>query len=224
MNAVLWQWPPQTRVTRTVPKSKFYEAARVSGRIREAFVSDVERIIWAHKLSPQTLPLAGTATVPEIQVFTVEAKSEREVSGAVLDVIDAAVQTPVVFEEYADGAVRTRASGKFPGVKGGHKLSGRFDGKWLDTSAPRSALPTALDLEGLYALLLAPLLPLDPRPGESLSDVLGRIEQAQALERLVKGLESRMASEKQLNRKLEIRRELLERAAELEALAGPATR
>ena len=213
MNEVLWQWPAQTRVDRPVPKSKFYEAVKVSSRIREAFVSDVERITWAHKLSPQTLTLAATKNVSEIQVFAVEAKPGKTINGAVFDVIDTAVQTPIIFEEYAGDSVRTRVCAKIPGVKG-PTLSPRFDAEWLDTSAPRSALPPALDLESLYLQLLWPLLSLQPRPGEPLSDVLGRINQAQVLGRQVKLLESRMAKEKQLNRKMEIRRELRDRLSE----------
>ena len=219
MSEVLWHWPAQTRVARIVPKNKFYDSAKVSSRIKDAFVSDVERITWAYKLSPQTLTLAGTAAVPEIQVFAVEAKPGREVSGAVLDAIDSAVQTPIVFEEYADSGVRTRAAGKHLGPKG-PKLSARFDGGWLDVSTHRAHLPAALDLEGLYSQLLSPLLPFHPRLGEPLSDALGRIEQAQAVERLMKGLESRMAKEQQLNRKFEIRNELRQRVAEYEALTG----
>ena len=217
MSEVLWQWPTQTRVGRVVPKTKFYEKAKVSTRVREAFVSEVERITWAYKLSPQTITLAGTSTVPEIQVFTVEAKLGQEVSGAVLDVIDAAVQTPIIFEEFGSYGVRTRAAGKVPGVKG-PKLGARFTGEWLPADASRRGLPQALDMSGLYSQLLSPLLPLEARPGEALSETLGRIANAQALARQIKALESRMANEKQLNRKMEIRRELRERMAEYDTV------
>lgn len=222
MSEVLWQWPTQTRVGRVVPKTKFYEKAKVSTRVREAFVSEVERITWAYKLSPQTITLAGTGTVPEIQVFAVEAKPGREISGAVLDVIDAAVQTPIIFEEYGSDGVRTRAAGKVPGVKG-PKLGARFSGEWLPADTSRRGLPLAIDLSGLYSQLLSPLLPLEARPGEALSETLGRIAHAQALARQIKALESRMANEKQLNRKLEIRRELRERMAEYDTVTHVAS-
>jgi len=217
MSEVLWQWPSPTRVGRVVPKTKFYEKAKISTRVREAFVSEVERITWSHKLSPQTIRLAGTSIVPEIQVFAVDAKPGREISGAVLDVIDAAVQTPIIFEEYGSDGVRTRASGKVPGVKG-PKLGSRFSGEWLPADTARRGLPQALDLLGLYSQLLSPLLPLESRPGEALSETLGRIDHAQALARQIKVLESRMAKEKQLNRKMEIRRELRERMTEYDTV------
>ena len=222
MSEVLWQWPTQTRVGRVIPKTKFYEKAKVSTRVREAFVSEVERITWAHKLSPQTITLAGTSTVPEIQVFTVEAKLGQEVSGSVLDVIDAAVQTPIIFEEYGSDGVRTRAAGKVPGVKG-PKLGARFSGEWLPADTSRRGLPLAIDLSGLYSQLLSPLLPLEARPGEALSETLGRIEHAQALARQIKALESRMAKEKQLNRKMELRRELRERMSEYDTVTHVAS-
>lgn len=222
MSDVLWQWPTQTRVGRAVPKSKFYEKAKVSTQVRDAFVSEVERITWAHKLSPQTITLAGTGTVPEIQVFAVEAKPGREISGAVLDVIDAAVQTPIIFEEYGSDGVRTRAAGKLPGMRG-PKLGTRFTGEWLPTNACRRGMPQALDLSGLYGQLLSPLLPLEARPGEALSETFGRIDEAQALSRQIRALESRMAREKQLNRKMEIRRELRERISEYDTVTRVAS-
>ena len=222
MSEVLWQWPTQTSVGRVVPKTKFYEKAKVSTRVREAFVSEVERITWAHKLSPQTLNLPGTASVPEIQVFAVEAKHGKVVSGAVLDVIDASVQTPIVFEEYGSDGVRMRAAGKVLGGKG-PRLGARFTGGWLPADASRRGLPQALDLAGLYGQLLSPLLPLAARPGESLSETLGRIDHAQALARQIKALESRMAKEKQLNRKMEIRRELRERISEYDTVTHVAS-
>jgi hypothetical protein len=222
MSDVLWQWPAQTRLDRPIPKTKFYEKAKVSTRVREAFVADVERITWAHKLSPQTITLAGTRTVPEIQVFAVEAKPGREISGAVLDVIDAAVQTPIIFEEYGSDGVRTRAAGKVPGVKG-PKLGARFTGEWLLSDASRRVLPQALDLSGLYSQLLSPLFPLEARPGEALSETLGRIADAQALAHQIKALEARMAKEKQLNRKMEIRRELRERMSEYDTVTRVAS-
>ena len=219
MTAVLWKWPEAARVGKVVPKSKFYEKAKVSSRLRDAFVNEVERITWGYKLAPQTLSLAASSGVPEIQVFLVEAKADREVSGDILSAIDSSVHTPIIFEEQRDGRIRTLAAFKEAGPKA-PKISARMAGGWDTDSAERTHLPPARDLGSLYRELLRPLMPLTPRPGESLSDALGRIEWARLLEREVEALKRKLAKEPQLNRKLDIRRELMKRTAEYEALVA----
>ena len=219
MSDVLWKWPVQARVGRTIPKAKFYEKAKVSSRVRDAFVSEVDTITWAYKLASLTLPIKSTSDIPEIQVFTITAKPDREVSDAVLTVIDGSVQTPIIFEDLASRGVRTRAAGKQLSSKG-IALGRHFQGEWMDSESARSQLPQAMDLASLYGQLLGPLLPLSPRAGESLSETLGRIDAAASLERKIKALQSRMAKEPQLNRKMEIRRELLGRIEEFEALTA----
>jgi hypothetical protein len=222
MTPVLWKWPETTRVGKVVPKNKFYEMAKVSSRLRDAFVNEVERIIWGYKLAPQTLSLAASPGVPEIQVFLVEAKADREVSGGVLSAIDSSVHTPIIFEEQRDGLVRTIAAFKEAGPKA-PKIGVRMAGEWDRDSAERTHLPPARDLGSLYRELLQPLMPLTPRPGESLPEALGRIEQARSIEREVEALKRKLAQEPQLNRKLDIRRELMQRTAEYEALVAEVT-
>ncbi len=221
MTPVLWKWPETTRVGKVVPKSKFYEKAKVSNRLRDAFVNEVERITWGYKLAPQTLSLASSSEVPEIQVFLVEAKADREVSWDVLSAIDSSVHTPIIFEEQRDGRIRTVAAFKESGPKA-PKISARMAGDWGRDSAERTHLPLARDLGSLYRELLRPLMHLTPRPGESLSEAFGRIEEARSLEREVEALKRKLVKEPQLNRKLDIRRELMRRTAEYEALVAEA--
>jgi hypothetical protein len=229
MSAVLWQWPERARIGRAVPKSKFYEHAKVTSKLRAAFVDEVERITWAYKLSPETLAIPGAPEVEEIQVFHLEAKPEREVSETVLIAVDKAIHTPVIFEELrthgsADSqfpaGVRTRAAFKRPGLRG-PILSVPLAGDWVELGTARWNLPSALDLMTLYVGLLKPLMPVERRPGEALSEAFDRIERVRAVEREVASLERRLKAEPQLNRKVEIRRALLARISEYEALADP---
>jgi hypothetical protein len=120
------------------------------------------------------------------------------------------------------GRIRTLAAFKEAGAKA-PKISARMAGEWNSDSAERTHLPPARDLGSLYRELLRPLMPLTPRPGESLSEALDRIEQARSLEREVEALKRKLAKEPQLNRKLDIRRELMKRTAEYEALVAAVT-
>ncbi|MGW8645620.1 DUF4391 domain-containing protein [Micromonospora chalcea] len=226
MSASLYRWPATARFGRVVPKTKFYEHATISATVREKFVSDVQRITWAYKLADETIHLRGDDAVPEIQVFTIEAKDD-DVSGEVLTAIDRAIRFPIIFEinrgSGEHGRTRMVAAHKQLGGTT-PRLTAYFTTGWQPADVLRAPLPPALDLPGLYAGLLMPILPIAPRPGEDLSEATGRIEQARKLEREIANLEKRLRAEPQLNRKIELRRQLRERTAALAALTAPATR
>ena len=222
MTPVLWKWPESALVGKVVPKIKFYEKAKITTRLKEAFVAEVEQIDWAYKLSSQTLKIGAAGDLTEIQVFRITAKVGQDVSSGVLEAIDASVQTPIIFEEVCGEELRTRAAFKDMGPKGS-RTGPRLEGDWVPGDTMRTQLPPALDLLGLYGQLIDPLLPLPRRPGESMSDALARIDRVGVLDRDVKVLERKIANEPQLNRKLDIRRELMQRVAEYTALVTEVT-
>jgi len=218
--APLYAWPQAATFGRVVPKTKFYEHATISARLRQKFVDEVQRITWAYKLADETIHLRGDAAVPEIQVFVVELK-ENDVSDEVLAAIDKAVRTPIVFElQRGEGErrqVRMAAAHKQPGSTT-PRISDRFTTVWLPYNAARAPLPPVLDLPGLYAQLLIPLLPLPPRPGETVSEAVARVGQASKLKREMAQLERKLHNEPQLNRKIALRQQLRQQAAALAAL------
>jgi hypothetical protein len=219
-NGVLYRWPSNAAFGRTVPKTKFYQHGNVRTSLREKFVEDIQRITWAYKLADATIRLQGTTAVPEIQVFTIETKGE-DVGDDVLTAIDRSVHFPVVFEVAGGERVRTVAAHK---TLGGTtpKLGPYFTTEWLPTDAPRRPLPTALDLPSLYEVLLASLLPMPTRVGETVSDATERMERASKLRREIAALEKELRTEPQFNRKIELRRQIKERTYVLTELTDPA--
>ena len=97
MTDILYRWPEAAKFGRRVPKEKFYEHGTVSTAVREKFINDVQRITWAYKLAEATINLPSTPAVPEIQVFTIDAKTD-DVSEAVLGAVDKAIPFPIIFE------------------------------------------------------------------------------------------------------------------------------
>ncbi|MFI8592113.1 DUF4391 domain-containing protein [Dietzia maris] len=220
MTPPLYRWPPAAKFDRTVPKAKFYEHGTIGPAIKAAMVSDVRRITWAYKLAESTINLPSSAEVPEIQVFEIDCKGE-DVTEQVLAAIDRAVRTPIIFEigrgVGADGAARMVAAHKQVDT-GTPKLGPYFSTDWRPVTDDRVPLPTAIDLTSMYTSLLEPLTPITSRPGEALSDVIGRLTKARALEREIAALNRKLRNERQLNRKIELRRQLLDRQAALAAL------
>jgi hypothetical protein len=219
----LYRWPVAAKFGRVVPKARFVERT-AAGTLRGKFAADVQRITWAYKLADATIHLRGDAAVPEIEVFVIEAK-EADVSDDVLTAIDKAVQFPIVFEisRGIGEQARTRMVAAHKQLGGTRpRLSVYFSTDWQPDDAPRAPLPPSLDLPALYAGLLRPLLPLPARPGEHLAHAIDRVDQARKLEREMAALEKRLRNEPQLNRKIELRRELRERAAARDTLNASA--
>lgn len=221
---VLYRWPAAAHFGRAVPKAKFYEHGKITASTREKFVAEVQKITWAYKLADSTIYLCGTEAVPEIQIFTIDARGD-DVSEDVLAAIDRAVPFPVMFEINRDhgGESQTRMSACHKDLSGPKpKLSAYFSNPWLPGDTTRSPLPQALDLPSLYSGLLTPMLPVAVRAGERLAEATERVGQARKLKRGIATLERRLRTEPQLNRKVALRRELKAREATLAALSDHA--
>ena len=221
-SSLLYRWPPLAHFGRVVPKTKFYEHGTITKAVRDKFVAEVKRITWAYKLADSTIHLRGSDAVPEIQVFVIDAK-RSEVSDRVLTAIDMAVQFPVIFEvrRNDDGTAGTRMVVNPKRLTGGQpRLTGFFTTDWIPPERERTPLPTALDLPALYSALLGPMLPVESREGELLTETALRVEEFRKLDRKIATLESRLRTESQFNRKVELRRQLRECAAVLEALSS----
>ncbi|WP_349863712.1 DUF4391 domain-containing protein [Leifsonia sp. WHRI 6310E] len=217
---VLFRWPPHAAFGRAVPKTKFYAHGNVRTALREKFVDEVQRITWAYKLADDTVRLRGSMAVPEIQVFTVETKGV-DVSEDVLTMIDKTVQFPIIFEVARGNSVRTVAAHK--SLHGTTPAIGQyFTSDWQASEGPRRPLPTALDLPGLYEAILGALLPLDARAGETVLEATERLVRARKLRREISVLEQKLRTEPQLNRKIELRRQIKGRTAALAELTDPA--
>lgn len=217
---LLYRWPAAAKFGSKVPKEKFYQHGTVPTVIREKFISEVQRITWAYKLDEGTINLVGSTGVPEIQVFQIDAKG-NDISVPVLTAIDKAIPFPIIFEisrgEGAARSVRATAAHKQLG-SGAPKLSGYYSTGWQLADAERKPLPTSISLPALYTALLNQLMPVITRPGEDMSEVTARLQSARKLEREVAALERKLRTEPQLNRRIELRRTLKTKQAELDLL------
>lgn len=221
--ATLYRWPSAAQFGRTVPKTKFYEHASIESRIKDRFVSDIRRITWAYKLAESTMNLPASVAVPEIQVFEIAAK-EEDVAEGVLAAIDKAVRTPIIFEISrgvgANGTIRMVAAHKQLGT-GAPKLGPYFSTSWQPAPSDRTPLPAAIDLTTMYTALLQPLTPVASRAGENVGEIVSRLTTVQSLEREITALERKLRNEPQLNRKVELRRNLKIKQLMLVELTSP---
>jgi hypothetical protein len=220
-------FPPSAFVGRTLPKNKIYEHSGANTRLKDLFVEQVEQIVWQYKLAPETINLPAKPGVPELQIFSIQLKTS-ELNLDVLRCIDGAVQFPIIFElsrgDQQRGQTQVIAAYKRAVLSGGESdasrwvLSNYFATTWLPSDCERAAMPLALDLGGLYEQALHRLIPTPARPQESLADLVSRVELVAAKQREVEKAASRLAKEKQFNRKVEINAQLRQLRIELNGL------
>jgi hypothetical protein len=213
-------YPKQATFGRNLPKNKIYEHSGANTRLKDLFVEQVEQIVWQYKLAPETINLPVKPGVPEVQVFAIQLKTP-ELDLDVLRCIDGAVQFPIIFELGFDGKTQVVASYKRPSESDASRwvLSDFFATEWLRSDVQRAAMPLALDLGSLYEQVLQRLIPLPSRQQESLVNLVARSEQVSAKQREVQKMISKLAKEKQYNRKVEINASLRKLNTELEQLS-----
>ncbi|HEM7878935.1 TPA: DUF4391 domain-containing protein [Burkholderia contaminans] len=213
-------YPSQAAFGRALPKNKVYAHSGANTRLRDLFVKQVEQIVWAFKLAPETLRLPARRSVPEIQVFSLQLKTP-ELRHDVLRCIDEAIPFPILFELTFDGRTQVIAAYKRPSESdvGRWVLSDYFATDWLPVGCQRAVMPMAVHMGGLYEQLLHRLIPLSVRSQESLVDLVARVELAQAKQRELDKVMARLANEKQFNRKVEINAAARQLKLELESLS-----
>jgi hypothetical protein len=99
-------------------------------------------------------------------------------------------------------------------------VGARFASPFAPPADAFPPLPAVLDLERLYAALLAPLLPLRARPREPLTDLVDRCEHYRQLTRQADRLRAKVGREKQFNRRVEWNNQLNAIRRQLAALAA----
>lgn len=241
----LYDWPRASAFGRVIPKTKIYEHAGANTGLKDLFVREVDQIVWSHKLAPETVNLAATKQVAEIQVFRITARTPT-LDRDVLRAIDKAIPFPLIFEVAHGGRVRLAAAYKRPNEADSTRwvVGDYFQGEWLPEDAPRAPPPVALNMGALYERLLAPLVAeqtarLVASPASGFAEtpqtpfvsaetahpvsLEERIAQAEAIERQAREVErikARLGREKQFNKRVAINAELRAAKQELERLTA----
>lgn len=217
--SAFFDYPKSAAFGRVLPKSKIYDHAGASARLKQLFVDQVEQVIWRFKLAPETINLASTKDITEIQVFGVTLRV-GSLDEDVLRAIDKAIPYPLIFELTHSGKRKAIAAFKRPSEADSQKwvVSEYFASDWELEDNPRKPLPTALNLGGLYDRLLTALMSPEAGAAEPLEARVRRIETFRAKEREVERIKQRLGREQQFNKRVAINAELRAAINELSEL------
>ena len=216
-----FDYPKAAAFGRVVPKNRIYEHAGASTALKDLFVTQVDQIVWKFKLAPETINLAATRAVSEIQVFGIGLRTGK-LDEEVLRAIDRAIPFPLIFELAWSGKRKAVAAFKRPSEADAAKwvVSEYFATDWTPEDAPRRPLPVALNLGALYDSLLTAMMPVPRTTGEDIQARVARMETIRAKSREVERIKARLSREKQFNKRVAINAELRTAKQELERLAA----
>lgn len=216
---MIYKFPKAAKFGKAVTKSKIYEHATPNTKVKKLFADEIEKITWAYKLSPTTINLPASDDVQEIQVFAIVLKTDK-LSHEVLQTIDKAIPSPILFVLQHNGKSRYVASYKRPSEADKSKwvVSSYFETEWIKDDLEKIELPVVLNMGALYQAFLKAIIPLSFRENEPLDGLVSRVDQLRIKEREAEKLEFRMKREKQFNRKVELNRSFNELKQEIENL------
>ena len=221
----LYKFPQQAKVDRLIPKNKFYEQGKANSKIEQLFVNQVENIRWAYKLASSTIHLQDQEDLKEIQIFRVKSRVE-DLDVSILSFIDKLILTPIIFEVVYQDKVKVIATYKRLNQADKTKavIGQYYASEWLEDH-DRVELPLYLKLADLYEHFIAQILPItsseDSGNDDELVSIELKLQRAQQLENLQKQLDklkSKLRTEKQFNRKVELNNQIRLLGAQLDKL------
>ena len=213
--------PKTTEFNKRIPKQKFYENMDISPALKKVFVEQVKIIYWRNKIAASTTNLATGNDVTELEVFEVRLNSPVLDDG-LLRQIDREIPYHILFLLEYQGKYQAWIGYKEAATSGNKafKVNGYYHTEWL----AEDELP--LKLEGLsvdavyenFVRQIAGDKLKSEAAGESLKESVARDEQKQALQKQIDTLKAKIRKEKQLNKQMEMNKELKKLKKELEAL------
>lgn len=220
---ILFEYPEKSRFGRKIPKNKFYENVTFNRKLKEKFINQIDKIIWKHKLAPNTLNLDATDEVPEIVVLDIFLKNE-EIEQALLEIIDNAIPLPIIFHLHQKNKIKIKAAYKRPSVSANNNwiVESYLESDWeLLNTITKQSIPQALNLGKLYEAILLALIPVEFKNNKktrNIAEQISTINQVKLLKKEIEQLTLKFNKEKQKNRQFEINKKIKLKQKELSKL------
>ncbi len=204
--------PDSALVNRFIAKNKFYEKATISPKLKEEFVQKIQKITWQYKLSENTLGINKTAAVTEIQVFEIELK-EQFIPKNILTLIDKVIPYQILyqfkFNEQFAYAITLKGLSEF-------EKSMPTNYYFSEWNEPVQFGFTGTDLEQVYQKLIKAFIKNNTTQQKDFKSVIETDHKTKQLEKDIVLLAKKISKEKQMNRKVELNKILLDKQQQLQ--------
>lgn len=214
----LLKYPESTIVNRVVPKTMFYKFMEVNPRMKTRFVNDVVNIKWHYKLAASTLNVTDTENMKEIEVFVVNLK-QPDCPTDLFSFIDTNMPHHIVFIlvhdnhamlliNYKDWADDTYT--KF-------KITQTFVSSWVSLDNLHLQID-GQSLPRIYDNFVAQVSGIGEHKAGCMADIVALKKQIATAEAELKALQKRMRKEPQLDRQIQMNKQVKAKRKELDSL------
>ena len=202
------RFPTKSQVNIKVPKKSFYENLTVSAANKRIFVDQISAIWWRYKLTADTLGVAPSETIDEIEIFEIELTT-KNFDSSILRLIDRGIPYHTLFILTYEGE-----SQLWVAYKEKTSSDSLSVGNYYHTAfAPIDSLNLSADglsLDDVYTALFYQVSGILKDFSKPLKDVITEHEQRQKLEREIERLEKQLKRETQPKKKFELHQQIKE--------------
>lgn len=200
------EFSPKTIVNVKVPKKSFYENLTVSAANKRIFVDQISAIYWRYKLTADTLGVAPSETIDEIEIFEIELTT-KNFDSSILRLIDRGIPYHTLFILTYEGE-----SQLWVAYKEKTSSDSLSVGNYYHTDfAPSDSLNLSADgltLDDVYVALFYQVSGIQKDYSKPLKDVIMEHEQRLKLEREITRLEKQLRKETQPKKKFELHQKI----------------
>jgi hypothetical protein len=204
-----------------IAKETIYKQANSNSEIKKLFVQQIEQIIWRYKLSPDTLNIAASRVVTEVQVFDLILKPDcDELNLQVLAALDKSILSAIYFRLFYTNSHETKMQCAMADKRANKRDTEQmvvrdyfFSSKIavpfnhdvnLSIIHQGQKLPVTTNMASLHQSLLRSLLPKPALENETLVEQLERIANLKVLNNKLINVQVAICKEKQFNRQVEL--------------------
>lgn len=213
--------PKTTEFNKRIPKQTFYENMDVSSMVKKFFVDQIRVIYWKNKIAPSTTNLAAGTNVTELQVFEIRL-SGNELDESVLELIDKKIPYHILFLLEYEGKHQAWIGYKEASASASSvfKVGQYYHTEWMK----EEELPVkveGLNVDAVYENFVRQIAGAQlqqAEAGESLKVTVERDAKIRDLKKQIAVLQTKIRKEKQLNRQMEMNKELKKLKKELQLL------
>lgn len=214
----LLKYPESTIVNRVVPKTMFYKFMEVNPRMKTRFVNDVVNITWLYKLAGSTLNVTDVEDMKEIEVFVVNLKQPDSPTD-LFSFIDINMPHHIVFVLVHDNQAMLLINYK-DWADDKHtkfKITQTFVSSWVALENLHLQID-GQSLPRIYDNFIAQVSGIGEHKAGCMADIVALKQQIVAVEAELKSLEKRMRKEPQLDRQMQMNKQVKAKRKELESL------
>ncbi len=214
-------FPKSTIFNRKIPKRKFYDNIKMSNKIEQQFIKEIDTIYWKNKLSADTLNVELGSNVKEIEIIEINLREQR-ISPNILELIDKEIPYHIVFilryQNMGQIWISYKEDSRY---KETFKVATYCQTVWLDYGKLQLKIE-GLDLDKIYENFIIQIAgeKITIEADEDIKAALARAKDKERLILRIERLKTKIRKEKQYNLQVKLFGELKDLEKKLDNLIG----